>query len=109
RRPTRPRAGCPTPALLGRRRKGHGERGDGGRETPRWPMSWRCPAARTRVRSAGGAIDEDCGQMNDARKVAVLKGGRSLERKVSLRSGAHAQEALTRLGHEVIAFDMGPE
>src|SRR5205807_447241 len=77
--------------------------------TPRWPMSWRCPAARTRDRSAGGAIDEDCGQMNDARKVAVLKGGRSLERKVSLRSGAHAQEALTRLGHEVIALDVGPE
>jgi D-alanine-D-alanine ligase len=38
-------------------------------------------------------------------KVAVLKGGRSLERNVSLRSGAHAQEALTRLGHEVIAID----
>jgi D-alanine-D-alanine ligase len=38
-------------------------------------------------------------------KVAVLKGGRSLERNVSLRSGAHAQEALARLGHEVIAID----
>jgi D-alanine-D-alanine ligase len=40
--------------------------------------------------------------------VAVLKGGRSLERNVSLRSGAHAQEALTRLGHDVIAVDVGP-
>jgi D-alanine-D-alanine ligase len=72
-------------------------------------MSWRCPAARTRERPAAGAIDEDGAQMNAARKVAVLKGGRSLERKVSLRSGAHAQEALTRLGHEVIALDVGPE
>ena len=39
--------------------------------------------------------------MSDARSVAVLKGGRSLERAVSLRSGAHVQEALLRLGHEV--------
>jgi D-alanine-D-alanine ligase len=43
--------------------------------------------------------------MSAARKVAVLKGGRSLERNVSLRSGAHAQEALARLGHEVVAID----
>ena len=46
--------------------------------------------------------------MSAARKVAVLKGGRSLERNVSLRSGAHAQEALARLGHEVLAIDVGP-
>jgi D-alanine-D-alanine ligase len=44
--------------------------------------------------------------MTAARRVAVLKGGRSLERNVSLRSGAHAQEALTRLGHEVIAIEL---
>jgi D-alanine-D-alanine ligase len=44
--------------------------------------------------------------MTSAKRVAVLKGGRSLERNVSLRSGAHAQEALTRLGHEVIAIDV---
>jgi D-alanine-D-alanine ligase len=43
------------------------------------------------------------------RRVAVLKGGRSLERAVSLRSGAHVQEALERLGHEVIAIDAGGE
>ena len=47
--------------------------------------------------------------MSEAKKVAVLKGGPSLERQVSLRSGAHAQEALMRLGHEVLAFDVGPE
>jgi D-alanine-D-alanine ligase len=41
-------------------------------------------------------------------RVAVLKGGRSLERQVSLRSGARVQEALTRLGHEVLAVDAGP-
>jgi len=43
-----------------------------------------------------------------ARRVAVLKGGRSLERTVSLRSGAHVQEALQRLGHDVVAIDAGP-
>jgi D-alanine-D-alanine ligase len=41
-------------------------------------------------------------------RVAVLKGGRSLERQVSLRSGARVQEALGRLGHEVLAVDAGP-
>jgi D-alanine-D-alanine ligase len=40
-----------------------------------------------------------------ARKVVVLKGGRSLERGVSLRSGAHAHEALARLGHDVRSLD----
>jgi len=40
-------------------------------------------------------------------KVAVLKGGRSLERGVSLRSGARVEEALERLGHQVIALDVG--
>ena len=47
--------------------------------------------------------------MSAARRVALLKGGRSLERNVSLRSGAHAQEALLRLGHEVVAIDVGPD
>jgi D-alanine-D-alanine ligase len=40
-------------------------------------------------------------------KVAVLKGGRSLERGVSLRSGARVEDALERLGHEVLAIDVG--
>ena len=39
--------------------------------------------------------------------VAVLKGGRSLERQVSLRSGARVQDALERLGHDVIGIDVG--
>jgi D-alanine-D-alanine ligase len=47
---------------------------------------------------------------DDARtRVAVLQGGRSLERTVSLRSGARAREALTRLGYTAIALDAGPE
>jgi D-alanine-D-alanine ligase len=40
-------------------------------------------------------------------KVAVLKGGRSLERQVSLRSGARVEDALRSLGHEVLALDVG--
>jgi D-alanine-D-alanine ligase len=42
-------------------------------------------------------------------RVAVLKGGRSLERQVSLKSGARVQDALERLGHEVVAIDVGPD
>ena len=45
--------------------------------------------------------------MSARRRVAVLKGGRSLERSVSLRSGAQVQDALTGLGHEVVAVDVG--
>jgi D-alanine-D-alanine ligase len=40
-------------------------------------------------------------------RVAVLKGGRSLERQVSLRSGARVEDALGRLGHEVVPIDAG--
>ena len=40
-------------------------------------------------------------------RVAVLKGGRSLERNVSLRSGARVEDALERLGHEVHGVDVG--
>ncbi|HEY2439671.1 MAG TPA: D-alanine--D-alanine ligase [Solirubrobacteraceae bacterium] len=42
-------------------------------------------------------------------RVAVLKGGRSLERQVSLRSGARVEDALERLGHEVLPVDVGPD
>lgn len=40
-------------------------------------------------------------------RVAVLKGGRSLERQVSLNSGARVEESLRRLGHEVLEVDVG--
>ena len=42
-------------------------------------------------------------------KVAVLKGGDSLERQVSLRSGARVEDALHRLGHEAVPIDVGPD
>jgi D-alanine-D-alanine ligase len=40
-------------------------------------------------------------------RVAVISGGRSLERAVSLRSGARVEDALRALGHEPIGFDAG--
>jgi D-alanine-D-alanine ligase len=42
-------------------------------------------------------------------RVAVLKGGRSLERQVSLRSGARTEDALARLGHDVVPIDVGAD
>jgi D-alanine-D-alanine ligase len=47
--------------------------------------------------------------MTSSRRVAVLKGGSSFERSVSLRSGAHVQDGLQRLGHEVVAIEAGPQ
>jgi D-alanine-D-alanine ligase len=42
-------------------------------------------------------------------RVAVLKGGRSLERQVSLKSGARVEDALERLGHEPLPIDVGAD
>jgi D-alanine-D-alanine ligase len=42
-------------------------------------------------------------------RIAVLKGGRSLERQVSLKSGARVEAALERLGHQVVAIDVGAD
>jgi D-alanine-D-alanine ligase len=42
-------------------------------------------------------------------RVAVLKGGDSLERQVSLRSGARVEDALERLGHDVVHVDVGAD
>src|SRR5438874_12481703 len=39
-------------------------------------------------------------------KVAVLCGGRSAEREVSLKSGAQVQSTLRELGHEVVQVDI---
>jgi len=41
--------------------------------------------------------------------VAVLQGGRSLERQVSLKSGARVEDALQRLGHRAVAIDIGSD
>ncbi len=40
-------------------------------------------------------------------RIAVLKGGRSLERQVSLKSAARVEDALARLGYEVVGVDVG--
>ena len=42
-------------------------------------------------------------------RIAVLKGGRSLERQVSLKSGARVEDALQRLGHQVTPIDVGAD
>jgi D-alanine-D-alanine ligase len=42
-------------------------------------------------------------------RVGVLKGGSSLERQVSLRSGARVEDALQEAGHEVISIDVGSD
>ena len=42
-------------------------------------------------------------------KVAVLKGGRSLERQVSLRSAARVEDALGSLGYDVVSLDAGAD
>jgi len=39
-------------------------------------------------------------------KIAVLRGGRSAEREVSLRSGAQVENALRKLGHQVTGVDL---
>ena len=40
-------------------------------------------------------------------RVAVLKGGSSLERGISLRSAARVEDALEGLGHEALGIDVG--
>lgn len=42
-------------------------------------------------------------------KIAVLMGGRSLEREVSLKSGERVCEALASLGYKVLPLDVTPE
>jgi D-alanine-D-alanine ligase len=42
-------------------------------------------------------------------KVAILKGGSSLERGVSLRSAARVADAVAALGHEPLAIDVGQD
>jgi D-alanine-D-alanine ligase len=42
-------------------------------------------------------------------RVAVLKGGSSLERQVSLKSGGRVEDALERLGHDVVPVDVGAD
>src|SRR4029077_2585436 len=101
-RPARDPRGRP---LLGRRdlAGGRGRRGHGPRRC--------CFLASSR---GGGPRPPDSPAQDsmsdtDAKKVAVLKGGGSLERTGSLRSGERVQRALRQLGHEVVAIDVGAE
>ena len=43
-----------------------------------------------------------------AKRIAVLMGGRSLEREISLVSGAAVADALGERGHDVTGIDVGP-
>ncbi len=68
------------------------------------------PAPRSKARGHPGdgerrALPKGGGRV----KVAVLKGGRSLERAVSLRSAARVEDALGRLGHEVLPLEADGE
>ena len=71
---------------------------------PTWPT---CCTSRAATIAASAGRDERRRDGAQSGTVAVLKGGRSLERQVSLRSGARVQDALERLGHEVVGIDVG--
>jgi len=47
--------------------------------------------------------------MSDGLSVAVLKGGRSLERQVSLASGERVEHSLARIGHRPAGIDVGAD
>ena len=68
-----------------------------GRRTPLADVV-RASAARRQAARAG---------LVTPRRVAVLKGGPSLERQVSLRSAARVEDALERLGIEFTSIDVG--
>jgi D-alanine-D-alanine ligase len=72
-------------------------------------MSNDTAALHTGQRGDAGRRSGDDGSPTAAKLIAVLKGGSSLERNVSLRSGAQAHDALGRLGHDVVAIDAGPD
>lgn len=42
-------------------------------------------------------------------KIAVIRGGRSSEREISLKTGAQVSKALMGRGHEVIEMDLSPQ
>src|SRR5581483_9929088 len=87
----------------------------------RLPSPARLPTCCTcRARGTGGAgrTDEPTPRPAALRprggrfamsRVAVLKGGRSLERQISLKSGARVEDALESLGHEPIPIDVGAD
>ena len=107
--PGRPRRVGDAAELLRRRRRRHPR----GRAADR---QGRARAGRPlldadRGEAGAAAVGGERGRAAEAggMKVAVLKGGRSLERNVSLRSGARVEDALHRLGHEVVPIDVGAD
>src|SRR4051812_1994614 len=54
-----------------------------------------------------GPVANQCGMEGMSRHVAVLMGGWSAERDVSLRSGRARADALTRSGYRVTRIDVG--
>src|SRR5690625_924270 len=71
--------------------------------------------SQDRSRGGGEGVASRCPEWGGARvgevrdgfhmKIAVLFGGTSAERAVSIASGAQVVEALRKLGHEVVAVD----
>ena len=78
------------------------------RSTRRSPASTASSPSRGRTRAT---MPRRRGRpaARSAMKVAVLKGGSSLERGVSLRSAARVEDALGALGHEAIGIDVGQD
>ena len=102
-------ARCPVEQRAGRPRAGAAARRSPRRAASRRPSSWRDVVELPRRARTPHAGTPPRRAMSARRRVAVLKGGRSLERSVSLRSGAQVQDALTGLGHEVVALDVGEQ
>src|SRR5262245_62110795 len=65
-------------------------------------MCGRVSASSSRPRSNGSAGGREVEPM----KIAVLQGGRSAEREVSLSSGAQVAKALRQRSHEVVQVDL---
>ena len=84
-------------------------------QTPSAQPGGRDPAERGRRAREGARLPRErrrrcrqrCRRRAGMSRVAVLKGGRSLERQVSLKSGARVEDALERLGHDVSPIDVG--
>ena len=47
--------------------------------------------------------------MSDILRIAVLMGGTSAEREISLKSGVAVSRALRELGHDVVDIDAGKD
>src|SRR5262249_3991868 len=73
--------------------------------------AWRPDARRKRRSRLYWVVQANqhrgCARARMSKHVAVLMGGWSAEREISLRSGKACAEALARLGHQVTRIDVG--